>query len=443
MNATVIEGPTLAARMVARRKIELDPDKFVAFFHIAAVGVWKDIVAEIQLAFNIAGVHPRCCVLGETGDLEWVKARGLDIIYHSTNVHEYETPTLQRLWDWCRQNPDGAVLYSHTKGASWPASDLHSAWRRLLVSAVVTPCAQLIPRLRIVDLLGVSWVDHPDYPHFCGNFWMARADWITELDSPTNYRNSEGPKYFCYSWDRMSAEMWVGSKGWHHIDSLVCRNFPLWTDAILFDIEFPGSNAKELRALRKQIEDYGSDSLSHFGGTFEGGGRIQQNPREFARFLHFLKHYGRVPFHNYLEIGSASGCSIRAIHDTVGIMRASAIDLGQHPGCVLFSENTKGIPDVELLTADSHSPEARAFLEGKNFDLIGIDADHTYESVKRDWELARPHMEPGTLVWFHDTYWCDDIRTFVNELSRDHSMVFRTDIPGSDRHNLGIRVIRF
>ena len=38
-------------------------------------------------------------------------------------------------------------------------------------------------------------------------------------------------------------------------------------------------------------------------------------------------------------------------------------------------------------------------------DLIFIDGDHSYEGVKRDFELFVPHVKPFGMVVFHDTIW--------------------------------------
>ena len=38
-------------------------------------------------------------------------------------------------------------------------------------------------------------------------------------------------------------------------------------------------------------------------------------------------------------------------------------------------------------------------------DLIFIDGDHSYEGVKRDWDLFSPHLAPFGVVVFHDTAW--------------------------------------
>ena len=41
----------------------------------------------------------------------------------------------------------------------------------------------------------------------------------------------------------------------------------------------------------------------------------------------------------------------------------------------------------------------------RSIDFIFIDGDHSYEGVKRDWELFLPHIKPFGLAVFHDTIW--------------------------------------
>jgi predicted O-methyltransferase YrrM len=50
-------------------------------------------------------------------------------------------------------------------------------------------------------------------------------------------------------------------------------------------------------------------------------------------------------------------------------------------------------------------------------DLIFIDGDHSYEGVKRDWELFLPHIKPSGIVVFHDTMW--DLPPYVGTVRSD------------------------
>ncbi len=45
----------------------------------------------------------------------------------------------------------------------------------------------------------------------------------------------------------------------------------------------------------------------------------------------------------------------------------------------------------------------------QKIDLIFIDGDHSYEGVKRDWELFLPYLSEFGVVVFHDTIW--DLKT--------------------------------
>jgi predicted O-methyltransferase YrrM len=67
----------------------------------------------------------------------------------------------------------------------------------------------------------------------------------------------------------------------------------------------------------------------------------------------------------------------------------------------------------------------------RKIDLIFIDGDHSYEGVRRDWELFSPHLSEFGVAVFHDTAWDIDpvswsqynredmgIPRFVEELRR-------------------------
>ncbi len=61
---------------------------------------------------------------------------------------------------------------------------------------------------------------------------------------------------------------------------------------------------------------------------------------------------------------------------------------------------------IRLLRADSHEPRTldavRTALEGRQVDVLFIDGDHTYEGVKRDYEMYSSLVREGGLIAFHD-----------------------------------------
>lgn len=158
--------------------------------------------------------------------------------------------------------------------------------------------------------------------------------------------------------------------------------------------------------LVEQIHAAGSDHLPTFGGTIEGGYHIQQDPGEFAGLVDALQ--GR-PIKTYLQVGCAAGGTERFLCEKLGVQALDVIDLGVHPRFPVWLEHNRPALEAQGVSVrqhigDSHEEEAEAFLAalGRKYDLIGIDGDHTPAGVRMDWALITPHVQPGTLVWFHD-----------------------------------------
>jgi predicted O-methyltransferase YrrM len=61
---------------------------------------------------------------------------------------------------------------------------------------------------------------------------------------------------------------------------------------------------------------------------------------------------------------------------------------------------------IYLLRADSHAnstlQETQRLLANRAIDLLFIDGDHTYDGVKKDWEMYSPLVRLGGLIVFHD-----------------------------------------
>ena len=104
-------------------------------------------------------------------------------------------------------------------------------------------------------------------------------------------------------------------------------------------------------------------------------------------------------------------------------------------------------PDQRLyaLRRDSHDPKTvrrlQGILAGEAIDFLMIDGDHTYEGVKRDWELYEPLVAPGGLIAFHDILTHEfqaerpvpcDVDRFWEELAPRHETAEFTK-PGDDR----------
>lgn len=61
---------------------------------------------------------------------------------------------------------------------------------------------------------------------------------------------------------------------------------------------------------------------------------------------------------------------------------------------------------IHLLRVNSHDPstlrKVREILDNMPLDFLFIDGDHTYESVKKDFEMHSPLVRRGGIIAFHD-----------------------------------------
>lgn len=116
-----------------------------------------------------------------------------------------------------------------------------------------------------------------------------------------------------------------------------------------------------------------------------------------------------------LEIGTARGgtlfCWMNLARDDATLV---AVDLP--PGSsahefppeslALFQSWKKPAQSLFCLARDSHRPETRAEIQGhlrqEPVDFLFIDADHSYQGVRTDFEMYSPLVRPGGLIAFHD-----------------------------------------
>jgi predicted O-methyltransferase YrrM len=164
--------------------------------------------------------------------------------------------------------------------------------------------------------------------------------------------------------------------------------------------------------IRNRVRESGTDNLTHFGNgyTHEGGLYLQQNADEFAALTLFLRERG--PHLNYLEIGSASGGACFFLYRELGFRSVISIDDGGHPRAAAQAEHFAQISNFKQFLGDSHTGNARRFLEqnveGK-LDVAFIDGDHSFEGVWQDIELTRPFCRVGALMILHDTVACEGV----------------------------------
>jgi len=130
---------------------------------------------------------------------------------------------------------------------------------------------------------------------------------------------------------------------------------------------------------------------------------------------------------NYLSLGAYKGlstaCLAYGLRDSGGAGGVYAVDLFTH------GENAResfdmgmtrvGLwPFVTVCTGYTQDWADRFEEHGFKFKFILIDADHSYETCKLDWELYNKLLAPRGLVAFHDVNF-NTVNRVIEEIDKD------------------------
>jgi hypothetical protein len=91
-----------------------------------------------------------------------------------------EALTLQHVFDHCKQNPAGRVLYMHSKG-SFHNTPENVVFRRFITKGAWSDACQTMPQACSACASRFSPLPHH---HFPGNIWVARCDYVSRLIPP-------------------------------------------------------------------------------------------------------------------------------------------------------------------------------------------------------------------------------------------------------------------
>ncbi len=196
--------------------------------------------------------------------------------------------------------------------------------------------------------------------------------------------------------------------------------------------------------IDKEIYDYSKEALIHylrfeagssnpeyFHAKKSGGLKLQQVPEEYAELLLLLKQFGAE---TYLALGIGNGGSFAMecffMKETLGF--ACAVDnlaykdlgIGQSEIEILsFIENAKHLVNNQIGFVNSTTDDYFKSIDSNlKYDVIFIDADHSYEGAKKDYDNALKHIEPNGLIIFHDinSDACPGIQGLWKEAKADH-----------------------
>jgi predicted O-methyltransferase YrrM len=133
----------------------------------------------------------------------------IEIVKYDSNDAEFNT--LINLQNYCVLNPNGSVLYFHTKGSSRERNHYINSWRECMEYFVIEKWKVCLEDLvnekgTVCGALYVEWFKFLDYQfdnYFSGNFWWASSKHINTLPSLVKLHLDKPD-------NRTVAEMWLG-----------------------------------------------------------------------------------------------------------------------------------------------------------------------------------------------------------------------------------------
>jgi len=137
-----------------------------------------------------------------------------------------------------------------------------------------------------------------------------------------------------------------------------------------------------------------------------------QQKDEIAQLLRILKEISPKVI---LEIGTAQGGTLylfSKIADPKAILISIDLPKGKFGGgypkwkIPLYKSFAKKNQKIYLIRGDSHHQgtleKVNKILNGRKLDFLFIDGDHTYEGVKKDFEMYSSLVKSDTIIAFHD-----------------------------------------
>lgn len=165
----------------------------------------------------------------------------------------------------------------------------------------------------------------------------------------------------------------------------------------------------------KLIELLRHNTNAEIGGykIYDGTGtHYMQNPVEITDFAFAVKAQERLAgrkFASFLEVGFSAGINNTFLNKIFGFSNIVVVDIvtpaGINPATMMANMRFK---NLTFLAGDSG--EASVIDRAKklgDYDLIFIDADHSYEAVKRDFANYSRLLCTGGVLALHDIHSAD------------------------------------
>jgi len=160
---------------------------------------------------------------------------------------------------------------------------------------------------------------------------------------------------------------------------------------------------------------------------------------------------------NVLEIGTSNGGTLFLICKTIA-SDATIISIDKPDGpfggelfpnwkIPLYESFSSKNQNIHFIREDSHDQntfsKVKNILKGKKFDFILIDGDHSYEGVKKDYEMYSQLVKNNGMIAFHDINpgskkHVGDVPKFWKEIKNQHTNVEILDFDGTESYGIGL-----
>lgn len=174
-------------------------------------------------------------------------------------------------------------------------------------------------------------------------------------------------------------------------------------------------NKEKIIQSLKTFNSNNSEEVFDFVWNFYGGLIRPMQIKE--EFVELLKVFQEQNPKYIMEIGTANGgtlfsfCKLAKDDATIISLDLPGGKFGEGGGypewkTPIYQSFKKENQKLYLLKEDSHQQETlekvKQILGGNPLDFLFIDSDHSYEGVKKDFEMYSPLVKKGGIIAFHD-----------------------------------------
>ncbi|MEY4720266.1 MAG: hypothetical protein RL563_2884 [Pseudomonadota bacterium] len=156
------------------------------FYHIYQHDNWTNLVATQLEKLRTSGLYDASTFIQIqiNGNEPFPFSDTKYTIAYNKDTELEEAPTLESLRQFCDKNDNWAVLYLHTKGITQKTPET-TDWRELMEYFCIERWEDCLDKLQEHDTAGCLYMDQcylGFHPHYSGNFWWARSEYIKTLN---------------------------------------------------------------------------------------------------------------------------------------------------------------------------------------------------------------------------------------------------------------------